>query len=66
MRVFTRVISYQDETRPGKKSNLSMVKCLLLFPTVKCLLLSKNSDKISSWNENRKKDVQALHPGMKF
>ena len=30
-RVFTREISSWDETRPGMKSSLSMVKCLLLF-----------------------------------
>ena len=30
-RVFTRKILSQDETRPGMKSSLSMVKCLLLF-----------------------------------
>ena len=29
--VFTREISSPDETRPGMKSSLSMVKCLLLF-----------------------------------
>ena len=30
MRVFIREISSQDESRPGMKSSLSMVKCLLL------------------------------------
>ena len=30
-RAFTREISSRDETRPGMKSSMSMVKCLLLF-----------------------------------
>ena len=29
--MFPREISFQDETRPGMKSFLSIVKCLLLF-----------------------------------
>ena len=30
-RLFTREISFRDETPPGMKSFLSIVKCLLLF-----------------------------------
>ena len=30
-KVFTREISSRNETRPGTKSSLSMMKCLLLF-----------------------------------
>ena len=47
-RVFTPEISSQDETRPGMKSSLSMVKCLLLF-TRFC------RDEISSQDEKKKK-----------
>ena len=47
-RVFTLEISSRDETRPGMKSSLSMVKCLLLF-TRFC------RDEISSRDEKKKK-----------
>ena len=47
-RVFAREISSRDETRPGMKSSLSMVKCLLLF-TRFC------RDEISSGDEKKKK-----------
>ena len=74
--VFTHEISSQDETRPGMKSSLSMMKCLLLF-THCC------QDEISTWDElilvkktgvkfhpgtkkKRKKYMQTLNPGMKF
>ena len=47
-RVFTRQISFRDETRPGMKSSLSKVKCLLLF-TRFC------RDEISSRDQKMKK-----------
>ena len=58
--VFTREISSQDETRPGMKSSLSVVKCLLLF-TCFC------RDKISSRDEliPVKKAGMKFHLGMK-
>ena len=59
-RVFTREISSQDETRPGMKSFLSMVKCLLLF-TRFC------RDEISSRDDKKKKKTcKHFRPGMKF
>ena len=59
-RVFTRQISFRDETRPGMKSSLSKVKCLLLF-TRFC------RDEISSRDEliSVKKAGMKFHPGMK-
>ena len=50
----------RDETRPGTKSSLSMVKCLLLF-TRSC------RDEISSWDEFIlvKKKGMKFYPGMK-
>ena len=58
--VFTREISSRDETRPGMKSSLSIVKCLLLF-TRFC------RDKISSQDEliPLKTTGMKFHPGMK-
>ena len=50
--MFTREILSQDETRPGLKSSLSMVKCLLLltrfFRTHPC-----------------QKDMDEIHPRIK-
>ena len=59
-RVFTREISSRNETRPGTKSSLSMVKCLLLF-THFC------RDEISSRDEliPVKKTEMKFHPEMK-
>ena len=59
-RVFTRQISFRDETRPGMKSSLSKVKCLLLF-TRFC------RDEISSRDQliPVKKTELNFHPGMK-
>ena len=58
--VFTREISSQDETRPGMKSSLSVVKCLLLF-------ICFCRDKISSRDEliPVKKAGMKFHLGMK-
>ena len=55
--VFTREISSQDETRPGMKSFLSMVKCLLLF-TRFC------RDEISFRDKLIGKTGMKFHPGM--
>ena len=57
-RVFTREISSRDETCPGIKSSLSMVKCLFVF-TRFC------RDEISSRDEliPVKKTVMKFHPG---
>ena len=73
--VFTREISSQDETRPGMKSFLSMVKCLLLF-TRFCrdeissrdkLIAVKDRDEISSGDDKKKKKTcKHFRPGMKF
>ena len=43
----------------GMKSSLSMVKCDLLFTRF-------SQDEIYSRNGKKKKDVQTLHPRMKF
>ena len=48
-RVFTREISSQDETCPGMKSSLSMVKCLLLF-TRFCRDEISSRDERQGWN----------------
>ena len=58
--MFTHKISSQDETRPGTKSSLSMVKSLLLF-TRFC------RDEISSRDEliPVKKTGMKFHRGMK-
>ena len=58
--MFTREILSQDETRPGMKSSLSMVKRLLLF-TRFC------RDEISSRDEliSVKKAGIKFYPGMK-
>ena len=59
--VFTREISSRDETRPGMKSSLSMIKSLLLF-TRWC------QDEISTWDEliPVKKTGVKFHPGTKI
>ena len=58
--MFTREISSGDKTRPGMKSSLSMVKCLLrlhVFAEMKFHPRMKDRDEISSRDEKRKKDV---------
>ena len=59
--MFTREISSRDETRPGMKSSLSVVKCLLLFffshvfTEMKFHAGMKDRDEISSRDEKKKK-----------
>ena len=59
-RVFTREISSRDETRPGMKSSLSMVKWL----TVYTFFPRRNF--IPGWTHTCQKDrYMKYHPGMK-
>ena len=60
VRVFTRQILSGDEIRPGMKSSLSVVKCLLLF-------IRYRQDEISSRHELIlvKKAGMRFHPGIK-
>ena len=47
--MFKREISSRDETRPGMKSSLSMVKCLLLFTSF-CLDEISSRDERQGWD----------------
>ena len=73
--MFTREILSQDETRPGMKSSLSMVKSLLLF-TRFCrdeissqdeLILVRNTGlRFHSGMTQRKKTYEHFIPGLHF
>ena len=65
-RVFIRQISSRDQTRPGRKSSLSIVKCLLLFTHFCRDEISSRDELIPEWKtgmrfylglKKRKKDV---------
>ena len=60
VRVFTREISSRNETHPGMKSSLSMVKYLLLFTRFWRDETSSHDELIAI-----KKTGLKLHPGMK-
>ena len=71
--MFTREISSRDETRPGMKSSLSVVKCLLLLTRFcrdetsyrnELIPVKKTGMKFHPGMKKRKKDVETLHPGM--